>query len=333
MIIFLRLLFLVICAGAGYLVGYSAFGIKNESLLGMTIGILIGALVILLDMFFKKATVKNMLSILLGIILGLLLNKLFIDVISLSNLDDDVVAKLNFISALVFSYLGAVLILRGQEEFQLMIPFVRLDTKASGNGIVLLDTSVIIDGRIADMCETDFIGGQVIVPGFVLKELQAIADSSDGLKRNRGRRGLDVLNKIKNSQHVSVKVHELDFPEIHAVDAKLVKMAQELNARIFTNDFNLNKVAELQGIKVLNINALANALKPVVMPGEMMTVKILKEGKEDNQGVAYLDDGTMVVVDNGRKAIGHTVNVSITSVLQTQAGRMIFAKAADEEIR
>ncbi|MBI4972019.1 MAG: TRAM domain-containing protein [Candidatus Omnitrophica bacterium] len=299
----------------------------------MTIGILIGALVILLDMFFKKATVKNMLSILLGIILGLLLNKLFIDVISLSNLDDDVVAKLNFISALVFSYLGAVLILRGQEEFQLMIPFVRLDTKASGNGIVLLDTSVIIDGRIADMCETDFIGGQVIVPGFVLKELQAIADSSDGLKRNRGRRGLDVLNKIKNSQHVSVKVHELDFPEIHAVDAKLVKMAQELNARIFTNDFNLNKVAELQGIKVLNINALANALKPVVMPGEMMTVKILKEGKEDNQGVAYLDDGTMVVVDNGRKAIGHTVNVSITSVLQTQAGRMIFAKAADEEIR
>jgi len=319
--------------GSGYLVGYSGFGVQYESLWGMGIGLLIGSLVILLDLFFKKATVRNVLSVFLGVVLGLILNKLFIDVISLSNLEDAVISKLNFISALVFSYLGAVLILRGQDEFQLMIPFVRLDTKTSGNEIILLDTSVIIDGRIADMCETDFIGGQIVIPGFVLKELQAIADSSDGLKRNRGRRGLDVLNKIKKSAHVNVKVHDLDFPEIHAVDAKLVKMAQEINARIFTNDFNLNKVAELQGIKVLNINALANALKPVVMPGELMSVKILKEGKEENQGVAYLDDGTMIVVDSGRKLIGHTVNVSITSVLQTQAGRMIFAKAVDEEVR
>ncbi len=333
MINFLRVLFLLICGGAGYLIGYSGFGAAHESLWGMLIGVLIGVLVILLDLFFKKATVRNMLSILLGVILGLLLNNLFIDVISLSNLDDEVVAKLNFITALIFSYLGAILILRGQDEFQIMIPFVRLDTKASGTEIILLDTSVIIDGRIADMCETGFIGGQVVVPGFVLKELQTIADSSDGLKRNRGRRGLDVLNKIKKSELVNVKVHDLDFPEIHTVDAKLVKMAQELNAKIFTNDFNLNKVAELQGINVLNINALANALKPVVMPGEMMNVKVLKEGKEENQGVAYLDDGTMVVVDNGRKFIGQQVSAVITSVLQTQAGRMIFAKASDEETR
>ena len=333
MIVFLRILFLIICGAVGYYVGYGGFDASHGSLWGAFIAVLVGSLVILLDQFFKKATVKNILSIIVGVILGLILNKLFIGVISFSTLDREVIAHLNLISALVFSYLGAVLILRGQDEFQLMIPFVRLDTKASGTEIILLDTSVIIDGRIADMCETGFISGQVVVPGFVLKELQAIADSSDALKRNRGRRGLDALNKIKKSTSVNVKVHDLDFHDISAVDAKLVKMAQELSARIFTNDFNLNKVAELQGIRVLNINALANALKPVVMPGEMMSVKILKEGKEENQGVAYLDDGTMVVVDNGRKLIGQTVPATITSVLQTQAGRMIFAKVTDEESR
>ena len=166
-----------------------------------------------------------------------------------------------------------------------------------------------------------------------MKELQLIADSSDPLKRNRGRRGLDVLNKIKSNPHVQVKIHEMDFPEVTTVDAKLVKMGQVLNAKVFTNDFNLNKVAELQGVKVLNINELANALKPIVMPGELMQVKILKEGKEHDQGVAYLDDGTMVVVDNARRKIGQTFNVTITSVLQTQAGRMIFAKLGDDSDR
>lgn len=333
MITFLRFFFLILCVGTGYLVGFRGFGWNHENWMGAGVGFLIGSLVILLDFFFKKVTVKNVLSALLGILLGLVLNRLFMGVVQLSGLDSEVMARMNVLSAVIFSYLGAVLILRGQEEFQLMIPFVRLDTKASGAEIVLLDTSVIIDGRIADICETEFISGQVVIPGFVLKELQTIADSSDGLKRNRGRRGLDVLNRIKNNPHINVKIHDLDFPEIQTVDAKLVKMARELNAKIFTNDFNLNKVAELQGIKVMNINALANALKPVVMAGEMMSAKILKEGKEENQGVAYLDDGTMVVVDGGKRLIGQTVQVSITSVLQTQAGRMIFAKANDEEPR
>ena len=189
---------------------------------------------------------------------------------------------------------------------------------------------MIIDGRISDIADTYFLSGKIILPRFVLKELQLIADSSDPLKRNRGRRGLDVLNKIKENQNIQVKINEMDFPEFNTVDAKLVKMGQVLGAKVFTNDYNLNKVAELQGVKVLNINDLANALKPIVMPGEAMRVKILKEGKESDQGVAYLDDGTMVVVDNGRRRMGQTVDVTITSVLQTQAGRMIFANFLGE---
>ncbi|MBI3999120.1 MAG: TRAM domain-containing protein, partial [Candidatus Omnitrophica bacterium] len=172
--------------------------------------------------------------------------------------------------------------------------------------------------------------GKLYLPRFVLKELQLIADSSDPLKRNRGRRGLDILNRMKKNPMIEIKIHETDFTEVNTVDAKLVKLAQELGGKVLTNDFNLNKVAELQGVKVLNINELANALKPIVIPGEMMQVRILKEGKEQDQGVAYLDDGTMVVVDNGRRRIGQTFSVTITSVLQTQAGRMIFAKPTDE---
>jgi uncharacterized protein YacL len=190
---------------------------------------------------------------------------------------------------------------------------------------------VIIDGRISDIANTHFLSGKMILPRFVLKELQLIADSSDPLKRNRGRRGLDVLNAIRENPNISVRIHEMDFPEFNTVDAKLVKMAQVVGAKVFTNDYNLNKVAELQGVKVLNINDLANALKPVVMPGEEMEIKILKEGKEHEQGVAYLDDGTMVVVDGGRRRLNQTVKVTITSVLQTQAGRMIFAKLSDAE--
>jgi uncharacterized protein YacL len=196
--------------------------------------------------------------------------------------------------------------------------------------MILLDTSVIIDGRIADIANTHFLSSKLILPRFVLKELQLIADSSDPLKRNRGRRGLDVLNAIQSNPNIQVKIHELDFPEFNTVDAKLVKMGQVLQAKVFTNDYNLNKVAELQGVKVLNINDLANALKPVVMPGEEMEIKILKEGKEHDQGVAYLDDGTMVVVDNGKRRLGSTAKVTITSVLQTQAGRMIFAKLSED---
>lgn len=190
----------------------------------------------------------------------------------------------------------------------------------------ILDTSVIIDGRIADVCKTGFMEGPLIIPEFVLEELRHIADSSDSLKRNRGRRGLDILNKIQKELIMEVQIIDTDFEDINEVDSKLVRLGQVMSGKIITNDFNLNKVSELQGVPVLNINELANAVKPVVLPGEEMVVQVIKEGKEMGQGVAYLDDGTMIVVDGGKKHIGETMDVMVTSVLQTAAGRMIFAK-------
>jgi uncharacterized protein YacL len=193
----------------------------------------------------------------------------------------------------------------------------------------ILDTSVIIDGRIADVCETGFVDGALVIPQFVLKELQLVADSGDSMKRNRGRRGLDILQKIQKMSGIEVIVSDVDFPEVREVDLKLIELARTLHGKIVTNDFNLNKVAQLRGVDVLNVNELANSLKPVVLPGEIMKVFILKEGKEYNQGVAYLDDGTMVVVDNARKMISKTIEIVVTSVLQTTAGKMIFGRYID----
>jgi len=193
----------------------------------------------------------------------------------------------------------------------------------------ILDTSVIIDGRIADIVETGFVDGALVIPQFVLHELQMVADSSDSMKRNRGRRGLDVLQRIQKMPQLTIQIVEEDFPHVREVDMKLIELAKVYNCKIVTNDFNLNKVAQLHGVEVLNINELANALKPVVLPGEVMRVFILKEGKEHNQGVAYLDDGTMVVVDNARKMISKTIDIAVTSVLQTTAGKMIFGRFDD----
>ncbi|HEU5181075.1 MAG TPA: PIN domain-containing protein, partial [Candidatus Polarisedimenticolia bacterium] len=190
----------------------------------------------------------------------------------------------------------------------------------------ILDTSVIIDGRIADVCETGFLDGILLVPQFVLNELQYIADSSDPLKRNRGRKGLDILQRIQKGVNVKVVITAADFPEVRDVDLKLIELAKQTSSKILTNDFNLNKVAQLRGVEVLNVNELANSLKPVVLPGESMRVFIIKEGKEPNQGVGYLDDGTMVVVDNAKRLIGKTVDIVITSVLQTTAGKMFFGR-------
>jgi uncharacterized protein YacL len=194
----------------------------------------------------------------------------------------------------------------------------------------ILDTSVIIDGRVADIVETGFLDGTLVVPQFVLKELQFVADSSDPLKRNRGRRGLDILHRIQKMAGVEVLITDVDFPHVKEVDLKLIELARTMLGRIVTNDFNLNKVAQLRGVEVLNINELTNSLKPVVLPGELMNVFILKEGKEHNQGVAYLDDGTMVVVDNARSRIGRSLDIVVTSVLQTTAGRMIFGRMTGE---
>ncbi len=328
MIAFFRILFVICCGLWGHYSGWlqGTVSLPHAEWLSAAVGILGGSVIVLIDVFFKQYTVRNILSIVVGLALGLLAHRLFMMVLAYANFSPEVTRNFAVATATIFSYLGIITILRGQDEFTLMIPFVKLDSKGPSEELILLDTSVIIDGRIADIANTHFLSSKLILPRFVLKELQLIADSSDPLKRNRGRRGLDVLNAIQSNPNIQVKIHELDFPEFNTVDAKLVRMGQALQAKVFTNDYNLNKVAELQGVKVLNINDLANALKPVVMPGEEMEIKILKEGKEHEQGVAYLDDGTMVVVDNGKRRLGHTVKVTITSVLQTQAGRMIFAK-------
>ncbi|MHB1419430.1 MAG: PIN domain-containing protein [Bacillota bacterium] len=210
----------------------------------------------------------------------------------------------------------------GRDKQQLFKP----DSRRPGSSYKILDTSVIIDGRIADICKSGFIEGSLLIPSFVLEELRHIADSSDLLKRNRGRRGLDILNKIRKELDIMVQIYEKDYEDLLEVDSKLVRLAQGLGGHIITNDFNLNKVAELQGVRVLNINELANAVKPIVLPGEEMVVQVIKDGKEIGQGIGYLDDGTMIVVENGKKHIGQTIGVLVTSVLQTSAGRMIFAK-------
>ncbi|NLY43686.1 MAG: TRAM domain-containing protein [Clostridiaceae bacterium] len=230
---------------------------------------------------------------------------------------------------IIMGYLGLKIAVKKKDELIDNIPILRKSSsKRWGSDVQpkILDTSVIIDGRIADICRTGFIEGPLIIPGFVLRELQHIADSSDTLKRNRGRRGLDVLNIIQKELNIPVEILEKDFEDIHEVDSKLLKLAELLKGKVITNDYNLNKVASFQGVAVLNINELANAVKPVVLPGEEMTVHVVKEGKENGQGVAYLDDGTMIVVDGGKRHMGESVGVLVTSILQTPAGRMIFAK-------
>lgn len=236
--------------------------------------------------------------------------------------------------SIILGYTGLNVAIRKREELSnLSLPAMfggkergKEKAAAPAGQFKILDTSVIIDGRIADICQSGFIEGVLLVPGFVLEELQHIADSSDLLKRNRGRRGLDILNRIQKEKNVVVQIDNRNFEDVAEVDAKLVRLGQLIKGKILTNDYNLNKVAELQGVTVMNINELANAVKPVVLPGEEMLVHVVKDGKEAGQGVAYLDDGTMIVVDNGRKHLGDTIDVLVTSVLQTAAGRMIFAK-------
>lgn len=246
------------------------------------------------------------------------------------------------IISLLCGYLGMALLVKKKEDLFNLLSFTDQRAKDDGErrqeerlAPKILDTSVIIDGRIFDICQSGFIEGDLIVPGFVLEEIQHIADSADLLKRNRGRRGLDILNRMQKELPVKVRIVHKDYPEISEVDSRIVQLAKDLRGKVLTNDYNLNKVCELQGVKVLNINELANAVKPVVLPGEEMAVQVIKDGKEAGQGVAYLDDGTMIVVDGGRRYIGDTIDVLVTSVLQTAAGRMIFAKpknAADQGV-
>lgn len=269
-------------------------------------------------------------GLVIGLIISYLITRLITDIIPISVF----ASVLSVLIYIFMGYLGINIATKKmreisniQEIFKKNLLKDKATTTKQVNKIPkVLDTSVIIDGRIADICRTGFVEGPLVIPGFVLEELRHIADSSDSLKRNRGRRGLDILNMIQKELDIEVEMYEQDIPDIAEVDSKLLKLAQILNGKVLTNDYNLNKVAEFQGVPVLNINELANAVKPVVLPGEEMLVQVVKDGKESGQGLAYLDDGTMIVVENGKKYIGETIEVLVTSVLQTAAGRMIFAK-------
>lgn len=324
MYLILRIAIFLVFLLSGYVIGIR----YNYGLYGVLVGGLMGLLAIATEYLFKNVKIGSILGGFFGISFGLLFANLLI--FPLKQVLGEDMKTVSFGLMAVLGYGGLLLGMGKGSEISIADIFRLFRGQGLEENLKILDTSVIIDGRIADVCESGFLEGIFILPQFILQELQHIADSPDPVKRARGRRGLDILHKIQKMSNITVKIVEEDFPKIKEVDSKLVALAKLLNAKVITNDFNLNKVAELQGISVLNINELANALKPVVLPGESINVFILKEGKEYNQGVAYLDDGTMVVVENARRLIGKNADVTVTSVLQTTAGRMIFSKLKEE---
>lgn len=305
------------------------FSTSEAAVFGAVWGVTIGALIVLSELILLKLPSLAILGGLIGGMIGLILANLLTG--SSLFLHLPIAPFTSYIRTSVTLLFFLVGLMVGVQRIQsLTLQSLRslFVEPTSGKNYKILDTSVIIDGRIADISETGFLEGVLVIPQFILQELQHIADSPDPIKRNRGRRGLEILHKIQKRVDIQVEIHERDFPKIKEIDAKLVELGKYLHAKLITNDFNLNKVAELQGVPVLNVNQLANALKPVVLPGEVMEVLVLKEGKEYGQGIAYLDDGTMIVIDNAKKLIGKTVGVAVTSVLQTTAGRMIFGQLA-----
>ena len=324
--------FLLVRALFAAVVVYTATSLRpvgGPLFVNLLLGLGVAGLIVAAEMRLRDAAVTNLLGGLIGFGIGLTIAKALGSALFWADTENSQVRFLHGLIIVVLPYLGLVLGVRKGEWLE-PSKFASLFRDARPQKRYrILDTSVIIDGRIADIVETGFMDGTLVVPQFVLKELQFVADSSDALKRNRGRRGLDILHRIQKMSGVEVLISELDYPQVKEVDMKLIELARTLLGRIVTNDFNLNKVAQLRGVEVLNINELANALRPVVLPGELMNVFILKEGKEQNQGVAYLEDGTMVVVDHARTRIGRNLDIVVTSVLQTTAGRMIFGRHAD----
>ncbi|HLN03194.1 MAG TPA: PIN domain-containing protein [Bryobacteraceae bacterium] len=294
-------------------------------------GLLVGAAIILFELRVEKVSLKRLIGAAFGSVLGIFGAFLMSLVLARVNVENS--ATLHFLQLFLLLWMTYVGLVVGANKGDMLnlsaLGGIFGGEKGPKKAFKILDTSVIIDGRIADIAETGFLDGVLVIPQFVLRELQLVADSADSMKRNRGRRGLDILQRIQKMAHLNVQIVEDDFPHIREVDMKLIELAKVYDCKVITNDFNLNKVAQLHGVEVLNINELANSLKPIVLPGETMRVFILKEGKEYNQGVAYLDDGTMVVVDNAKRMISKTIDISVTSVLQTTAGKMIFGKFDD----
>lgn len=324
MYLLLRGLLIIIVIITGTFAGIQA----GQKGLGIALGIIGALFILLLENNLKRVSAGTIIGSFFGLVFGILFMKLLL--IPVQTLIPEKYGFMKMALWAVGAYTGLLVGAHKGKHLSSASILRLFKGEAPETNQKILDTSVIIDGRIADVCETGFIEGTLLVPQFILRELQHVADSPDPLKRARGRRGLDILHKMQKMSSIQVRIIEEDFPKIKEVDSKLLALAKLLNAKVITNDYNLNKLAQVQGVQVLNINELANALRPVVLPGEMMTLQVIKEGKERDQGVGYMEDGTMVVVENGRKYIGQTIEVVVTSVLQTTAGRMIFTKPKDE---
>ncbi|HJU53421.1 MAG TPA: TRAM domain-containing protein [Pyrinomonadaceae bacterium] len=342
-VILIRLVFTAILVTSGYVLHpisgrwLSSTGLVSEPLASKIVSAALAAFIALTIIFFevriRRASLKTLIGAAVGSILGIVGAYLIGSLISRQEslaVAPEMKTFLTLSLTFFMAYVGLMVGAAKGDYLDLSALGGIFSDKTTRRDYKILDTSVIIDGRIADVAETGFLGGTIVIPQFILRELQQVADSPDSSKRQRGRRGLDMLNRLQNNNTLDIQIVETDFPAVREVDLKLIELGKQLDAVIVTNDFNLNKVAQLRGVNVLNINELANALKPVVLPGEAMRVFILKEGKEYNQGVAYLDDGTMVVVDNARKLIGRNADIAVTSVLQTTAGKMIFGRLWEE---
>jgi len=331
-VIIIRLVFTGILVASGYVLKpIDPIASIPAEWLSAAAGAIIAVCIIIFERRIRRASLKTLIGAAVGSIMGIVGAFLIGFLISHQSAGDPQVKTFaTLVLTFFMAYVGLMVGAAKGDYLELSALGGILTDKTARRDLKILDTSVIIDGRIADVAETGFLTGSLIIPQFILRELQQVADSPDSSKRQRGRRGLDMLNRLQNNSSLDIQIVETDFPSVREVDLKLIELGKQLDAVIVTNDFNLNKVSQLRGVSVLNINELANALKPVVLPGEAMRVFILKEGKEYNQGVAYLDDGTMVVVDNARRLIGKNADIAVTSVLQTTAGKMIFGRLWEE---
>lgn len=323
-----RILFLSLCMVGGYAVSQVQPSLIESGKYGIIIGFGLGGLLIAIDEMLKGFSLRAFSAATFGLMLGSLI-ALLIDHSGLFLYAEETPTRwlIRLCLFLSFSYIGMILAMRSnKEDFSLIIPYVRFASQQAPISLLVLDTSVIIDGRIADLLESNFIEGTVVIPRFVLKELQDIADSNDAIRRARGRRGLETLGRIRKLTRPEVKIHDGDFPEEPTVDAKLLKLSAALGAKLFTNDSNLGKVAELQNVPHLNLHVLAGAMKTVLLPGETLSLKIVREGKDKGQGVGYMNDGTMVVVNHAAALVGQSIDVQVQSLLQTGAGVIVFAE-------
>ncbi len=327
----IRLAFMLLCMLGGWLVCYSVTDWDDHRLLASFIGLSIGALVVLLDILLKGFSLRGLSAVTFGLAVGALISYL----VGTSPLFDRGDEQNIFIARLALflscTYICAVIALRGKDEFNLVIPYVRFVPHEVDVPLVVVDTNVLIDGRIAKICETGFFSSALVIPSFVLKELQAVAASSDPIKQARGRRGMEVLNELRRIKHLDIRTPESQVSRRQDVDAKLVFLAQSMRAKLLTTDFNLTKLAEFQGVQCLNLNQLAKSLRPELVLGELLTLELSRPGKEDGQAVGYLDDGSMVVVVDGRNQLGRRVEVEVTSVLPTSGGKMVFARLTGGE--